>query len=242
MIYSEGADDRMYEGGKLLRKTNVQGATAEGFEQVREEFTAVVVKEQADPGAQLAVYVNGRLVIDLWAGSQVTGDSLTGVLSSSKGATYLVVALLVQEGVLTLDQTVAHFWPEFEAEGKADITPANAPEASVTEAISADLDWQETPLKELHIDRAYLSSHLVREGDDELAIYCKAWPVRTGKRFSKQMFTRDLGSADHSLSSRTGDVLCPRWRCAFFQRHLLPVPVEGPMHHQHKRTQCEYSS
>jgi IS5 family transposase len=71
------------------------------------------------------------------------------------------------------------------------ITPANVPEASVTEAISADLERQPVVLKELHIDRAYLSSHLVRERGDELEIYCKAWPVRAGKRFSKQVFTLD---------------------------------------------------
>jgi Transposase DDE domain len=81
------------------------------------------------------------------------------------------------------------------------ITPANVPEASVTEAISADLDRQQVALKELHIDRAYLSSHLVRERSDELEVYCKAWPVREGKRFSKQAFTRDLGTADRPLSS-----------------------------------------
>jgi len=50
------------------------------------------------------------------------------------------------------------------------ITPANAPEASVTEAISADLERQLVVLKELHIDRAYLSSHLVRECSAELEI------------------------------------------------------------------------
>jgi Transposase DDE domain len=71
------------------------------------------------------------------------------------------------------------------------VTPANAPEASATEAISADLAEQEVVLKELHIDRAYLSSHLVQERDDELEIYCKAWPVRVGKRFHKQEFVLD---------------------------------------------------
>lgn len=71
------------------------------------------------------------------------------------------------------------------------VTPANVPEASVTEAISADLAEQEVFLKELHIDRAYLSSHLVRERNDELEIYCKAWPVRVGKRFHKQEFVLD---------------------------------------------------
>jgi len=71
------------------------------------------------------------------------------------------------------------------------LTPANVPEATVTEAISADLDRQEVFLKELHIDRAYLSSHLVRERSDELELYCKAWPVREGKRFHKQAFVLD---------------------------------------------------
>jgi IS5 family transposase len=71
------------------------------------------------------------------------------------------------------------------------ITPANVPEASVTPAISEDLERQEVCLKELHIDRAYLSSHLVRERSDELEVYCKAWPVRESKRFSKQAFVLD---------------------------------------------------
>ncbi len=71
------------------------------------------------------------------------------------------------------------------------ITPANIAEASVTRAISADLEQQPVTLKELHIDRAYLSSHLVRERTEELEIYCKAWPVREGKYFHKQAFTLD---------------------------------------------------
>src|SRR6266487_4533262 len=71
------------------------------------------------------------------------------------------------------------------------MTPANVPDASVTEAISEDLERQEVSLKELHIDRAYLSSHLVRERSDDLEVYCKAWPVRESKRFSKQTFTLD---------------------------------------------------
>jgi hypothetical protein len=71
------------------------------------------------------------------------------------------------------------------------ITPANVPESSVTEAISDDLELQGACLKELHIDRAYLSSHLVRERSDDLEVYCKAWPVRESKRFSKQAFVLD---------------------------------------------------
>jgi CubicO group peptidase (beta-lactamase class C family) len=57
-------------------------------------------------------------VVDLWAGD-VDGDSLTGVFSVTKGAAHLVVALLVEEGVLDLDRRVADYWPEFAAWGRA---------------------------------------------------------------------------------------------------------------------------
>src|SRR5712691_5941640 len=71
------------------------------------------------------------------------------------------------------------------------LTPANVAEASVTEAISQDLERQDVSLQELHIDRAYLSSLLVRKRSDDLKIYCKAWPVRQGKCFHKQAFVLD---------------------------------------------------
>ena len=75
------------------------------------------------------------------------------------------------------------------------ITPANAPEASVTSDIAADLDAAGFTLSELHIDRAYLSSALVRDRGPDLAIFCKAWRVRnTGGRFAKDQFTLDFAA------------------------------------------------
>lgn len=71
------------------------------------------------------------------------------------------------------------------------ITRANAPEASVAEGIKRDLQEQEITLKELHIDRAYLSSTLVSERSSELEIFCKAWPVRAGVFFPKTAFVVD---------------------------------------------------
>jgi hypothetical protein len=71
------------------------------------------------------------------------------------------------------------------------ITAANAPEASVTPAISEDLVPQQIHLQELHIDRAYLSSEWVRHRGEGLEIYCKAWPVRQSEQFSKQAFHLD---------------------------------------------------
>ena len=81
------------------------------------------------------------------------------------------------------------------------ITPANAPEASVTGDIAADLDAAGRRLAELHIDRAYLSSALVRDRGPDLAIFCKAWRVRnTGGRFAKDQFTLDFAA---------GQLTCP---------------------------------
>lgn len=105
----------------MLPTDGVHGTVAAGFEAVRAEFARVVAAEP-EPGAQLAVHLDGEPVVDLWAGPDVYGDSLLALYSSGKGAAHLVVALLVQEGVLHLDQAVADHWPEFAAEGKDEIT------------------------------------------------------------------------------------------------------------------------
>ena len=81
------------------------------------------------------------------------------------------------------------------------ITAANAPEAAVTEDIAADLDAAGRRLSELHIDRAYLSSALVRDRSPDLAVFCRAWRVRnTGGRFAKDQFTLDFAA---------GQLTCP---------------------------------
>ncbi|MFD7831713.1 serine hydrolase domain-containing protein [Kitasatospora sp. NPDC059803] len=100
----------------------VRGTVAEGFETVREEFAAVATGEGGDHAAQLVAYRHGERVVDLWTGPESTADSLFGAYSASKGATHLVVASLVQEGVLDLERKVGHYWPQFAVEGKGDVT------------------------------------------------------------------------------------------------------------------------
>jgi hypothetical protein len=81
------------------------------------------------------------------------------------------------------------------------ITPANAPEASVAGDVAADLEAAGWHLSELHIDRAYLSSALVRDRGPDLAIFCKAWRVRNASgRFAKDQFTLDFAA---------GQLTCP---------------------------------
>lgn len=73
------------------------------------------------------------------------------------------------------------------------LTPANVPEARVTEDIAADLAAQHARLVELHIDRAYLSSRMVRDRDPELQVFCKAWRVaNTTGRYTKTAFGLDF--------------------------------------------------
>jgi len=80
------------------------------------------------------------------------------------------------------------------------MTSANAPEISVTAAITADLAPLSVTLVELHIDRGYLSSPLVRERPARQAVYCKAWPVRNRDRFPKAAF---------ALDGEAGTIRCP---------------------------------
>jgi hypothetical protein len=81
------------------------------------------------------------------------------------------------------------------------ITAANVPEATVTDDIAADLDAAGRTLAELHIDRAYLSSALVRDRGPDLKVFCKAWRVRnTGGRFAKDQFSLDFAA---------GQLTCP---------------------------------
>ncbi len=109
-----------------MNDVHVHGTVEPGFESVREVFAGIAADEARDGGAQLAVHHRSRLVVDLWGGDGVDGDSLLALYSCSKGATALVVALLVQDGALDLDRTVASWWPEFAAGGRGD-HPAPAP-------------------------------------------------------------------------------------------------------------------
>ncbi len=94
------------------------------------------------------------------------------------------------------------------------LTPANAPEASVADAIADDLAHQDLTPTEWHIDRAYLSSTLVRQRTDAVQIFCKAWPVRSGPYIAKTAFTLDW---------ERGLLCCP-------QGHEMPFTPGGTVH------------
>lgn len=75
--------------------------------------------------------------------------------------------------------------------GTVGIMPANAAEASATDDLLADLPRQDVQLREIHLDRGYLASDLVRNRPEDLIICCKAWRVLNGDRYAKTAFVLD---------------------------------------------------
>ncbi|MFD3926875.1 serine hydrolase domain-containing protein [Streptomyces sp. NPDC058614] len=103
---------------------DVNGTVAEGFEPVREAFAANF-EVLGDRGAAVAVYRDGRKVVDLWGGTRdVDGaepwerGTAQIVRSATKGVAAAVLLMLAERGLLDLDAPVGAYWPEFKARGK----------------------------------------------------------------------------------------------------------------------------
>ncbi|WP_457950159.1 serine hydrolase domain-containing protein [Pseudarthrobacter sp. alpha12b] len=93
------------------------GFVAPGYEDVLALFESFLA-EDLRYSAQLAAYHDGVPVVRLTGGPDMAPETLTGAYSCSKGVAAMVIALLVQDGVLDLDKTVTHYWPEFAVHGK----------------------------------------------------------------------------------------------------------------------------
>ncbi|MGH9205459.1 MAG: serine hydrolase domain-containing protein, partial [Acidimicrobiales bacterium] len=80
-------------------------------------------------GGALAVYLDGEPVVDVWTGwadrrGQMPWSAETAamVFSATKGMASTVIHRLVDRGLIDYDAPVAEYWPEFGANGKAEIT------------------------------------------------------------------------------------------------------------------------
>ncbi|MCX4801069.1 serine hydrolase domain-containing protein [Streptomyces sp. NPDC058682] len=103
---------------------DVHGTVAEGFEPVRDAFVRNF-EVLGDRGAAVAVYRDGRKVVDLWGGTRDaegtepwTEGTAQIVRSATKGVAAAVPLLLHQRGLLDLDAPVGSYWPEFKTGGK----------------------------------------------------------------------------------------------------------------------------
>ncbi|OBA78480.1 esterase [Mycobacterium sp. 1164966.3] len=114
----------------LATDADIHGSCAPDFVGVRAAFERNFA-ERKDVGAAVAVWVDGELVVNLWGGSADAAgtrpweqNTLTTVLSGTKGMTSTCVHQLADRGELDLYAPVARYWPEFEQAGKEDITLA----------------------------------------------------------------------------------------------------------------------
>ncbi|MFI6250607.1 serine hydrolase domain-containing protein [Streptomyces sp. NPDC051016] len=95
-----------------------------------ELFTAVpallsTLLDEGDAGGAVAVFVDGKPVVDVWGGFVDAGrsvpwerDTLVGVYSVTKTMTALCALVLVDRGELDPEAPVSRYWPEFAEAGK----------------------------------------------------------------------------------------------------------------------------
>ena len=105
----------------------IHGTCADELSVVRDTFEANFTNG-LETGASVAVTIDGELVVDLWGGlaDAETGreweeDTIVNVFSSTKPMVGLVALMLADRGELDVHAPVARYWPEFAANGKADI-------------------------------------------------------------------------------------------------------------------------
>ncbi|MGE0803070.1 MAG: serine hydrolase domain-containing protein [Lautropia sp.] len=102
----------------------VSGTCEDRYAPVREAFVRNF-QQLEEHGAAVAVWQNGRLVVDLWGGWKDRAatmpwqaDTLVCMMSVVKAVTALLVHVLADRRAIDLDAPVSDYWPEFAQGGK----------------------------------------------------------------------------------------------------------------------------
>ncbi|ORB76092.1 serine hydrolase domain-containing protein [Mycobacterium scrofulaceum] len=113
-----------------MSDVKILGSCASDFAGVRDAFERNFTLGD-EVGAAVAVWVDGTLAVNLWGGWADAAhtrpwqqNTLTTVLSGTKGLSATCVHHLADRGELDLQAPVAHYWPQFAQAGKEDITLA----------------------------------------------------------------------------------------------------------------------
>lgn len=111
------ADVPELRGSCDARFTAVRDALADNF------------RVHGEVGAAVAVTIDGRYVVDLWAGwmdesrtRRWQRDTLVNIFSIGKAIAAVSLLRLVERGRIDLDAPVARYWPQFAAHGKGGIS------------------------------------------------------------------------------------------------------------------------
>ena len=142
----------------------ISGECGATFDEVRSLLSASIDSGD-DVGASVCVIHQGRTVVDLWGGvADVESgrpwerDTIINVFSTTKTMTALAALLLIDRGELDPTAPVATYWPEFGANGKAEVTVAQL--MSHTSGVSG---WQEPISLEGIYDAAASSAALAAQ-------------------------------------------------------------------------------
>ena len=108
--------------------TEIHGTVAPGFESVRDAFAANW-EHHGEVGASVSATIGGETVVDLWGGTATyddgerewSEDTIINVWSTTKTMSFLCCLMLADRGELDLYAPVAEYWPEFAANGKAEV-------------------------------------------------------------------------------------------------------------------------
>jgi CubicO group peptidase (beta-lactamase class C family) len=127
MLITLSQSPKGHQGESDVADGSVQGLTHDKFEGVRSVFEANLAGG-ADLGASFCAMKHGEVVVDLWGGWADPGktrawekDTIVNVYSTTKTMTALTALLVADRGELDFDAPVARYWPEFAANGKADV-------------------------------------------------------------------------------------------------------------------------
>lgn len=124
-----------------------------------------LIEEGREIGVQVAAYLDGKLVVDVWGGladvdtgRKVDGDTLFNMFSVTKPLAVTALHMLVDRGLVAYDALVADYWPDYAQNGKErtsvrDVLTHRAgvpqmPEG-VTPELMCDWDWMTTRIAEL---------------------------------------------------------------------------------------------
>lgn len=114
--------DRHEEVGGL--QLPLYGSYAPGFERVVDAFVENYRRED-ELGSAVSVVVDGETVVDIWGGwvdaartEEWQRNTLVGMMSVAKGVTAVAFNMLIDRGLVALDEPVASYWPEFAQNGK----------------------------------------------------------------------------------------------------------------------------
>jgi CubicO group peptidase (beta-lactamase class C family) len=104
-------------------------AVQQAVEQIEGMLLAQVSQERLYPGAALAVYANGSLIVDVVTGyadtqraTLVDRESLFPMFSGSKPLGAVALWQQIERGRLALDDRVADIWPAFGKNGKGSVS------------------------------------------------------------------------------------------------------------------------